>query len=281
MKLNINHKLQYHYSSEVTLDPHKIYLYPRLNDSLILVNYALKIFPEPSQISKNIDLEGNIQFVAFFNQKTEKLELESTIVIETEYFNAFDFVYFPFETSLLPFEYSIVEKEMLLPYLSKKEVTTLVDQVARNIAADAGWSTTKFLINLSEYIYKTFSYSVREEGLPQDPEVTLLSKSGSCRDYSVFFMACCKAMGLASRFVSGYYHTKSLQQNYLHAWVEVYLPGGGWRGFDPTQNNVVSSLHIPLASSAFPQSVTPVSGSFRGNSQSSLFTHVFIENLDK
>lgn len=278
MNLIIEHQLIYSYSNEVSLDPHKIYLYPKLSPNLSLKNYKLDITPTPSQISKNIDIESNIQHVIFFNEKTDQLTIKATIEVLTEHFNAFDFVYFPFESSKLPFEYTETEKPVLSPYLVKDGVTTLIEQIARNIAAQGDWSTNKFLSNLCNYIYQNFEYLIREEGAPNDPEYTLINQSGSCRDYSVFFIACCRALGLASRFVSGYYHTNTDQINYLHAWAEVYLPGGGWRGFDPTQNNAVSKLHIPLASSCFPETITPVKGTFRGNSHSTLTTAVQISN---
>jgi transglutaminase-like putative cysteine protease len=280
MNLSIEHQLIYKYSHEVSLDPHRIYLYPKLSSNINLKHYAIEIVPKPTQISKNVDGEGNIQFVAFFNKKTTQLSIKATIEVHTEAFNPFDFVYFPFESSKLPFEYHKNELEILAPYIGKNEVTTLIDQTARNIAAEGDWGTNKFLLNLCKYINQNFQYLIREEGAPQDPEYTLIHKSGSCRDYSVFFIACCRALGLASRFVSGYYHTKSGQVNYLHAWVEVYLPGGGWRGFDPTQNNAVSNLHIPLASSCFPEAITPVKGTFRGKCISSLHTSVEVENMD-
>jgi transglutaminase-like putative cysteine protease len=280
MNIAINHSLDYQYSSEISLDPHIIYLFPKLNESLALKRYDLKIEPLPSHIYQNIDLEGNIQSIAFFKNKTKRLTVRANFEVETLPFNPFDFVFFPFECSSLPFSYSDTDLRIISGYLSKTDVTTLVDQAARSLASEVAWSTAKFLMRLCDFINKSFSYSVREEGPPQSPETTLLKRNGSCRDYSVFFIACCQAMGLAARFVSGYYYSKTLEKNYLHAWAEVYLPGGGWRAFDPTQNNAVSNLHIPLASSLFPEKIGPVTGTFRGKSSSILETTVIVKNID-
>jgi transglutaminase-like putative cysteine protease len=159
----------------------------------------------------------------------------------------------------------------LAVYLRKQNVTTLIDQVARSVAASAGWNTSQFLVGLNEYIFKNFAYEVREEGMPFEPEKTLLEQRGSCRDFAVFFVACCQTLGLAARFVSGYQYLSPdklidpTQPQDLHAWAEVYLPGGGWRGFDPTQNASVTDSYIPLAASAFPQNVSPITGTFAGN----------------
>lgn len=279
MKFAITHKLDYQYSSEVSLDPHIIYLFPKLNESLALKAYSLKITPLPSHIYQNIDLEGNIQSVAFFKHKTKRLQVEANIEVETLPFNPFDFVFFPFDGSQLPFQYTENDLKIIGAYLTKENVTTLIDQVARNLAAEVGWSTAKFLMKLCDFINKSFKYSVREEGMPQSPEYTYLQKIGSCRDYAVFFIACCQALGIAARFVSGYYYSKTLEKNYLHAWAEVYLPGGGWRAFDPTQNNAVSNLHIPMASSLFPEKIGPVTGTYRGKCTSFLDTEVIVKNI--
>jgi transglutaminase-like putative cysteine protease len=279
MKIKISHTLQYDYTDEVSLDPHIIYLFPKLNECLSLQNFNLEIFPKPSHTYQNIDLEGNIQTVCFFNKKTNKLHLSSDIEVDTIVFNPFDFVFFPFGASVLPFQYSAEEQSVLNAYKQITDIPTIVDNLARSIAAEANWATAKFLMNLCNFINKNFTYNIREEGLPQTPEYTLLNKSGSCRDYSVFFIACCRVMGLAARFVSGYYYSKTLSKNYLHAWVEVYLPGGGWRAFDPTQNNAVSNLHIPIAASLFPEKIGPVTGTFRGHATSSLTTEVIVENI--
>jgi transglutaminase-like putative cysteine protease len=280
MKIAIDHQLNYKYTGEVYLMPHLMYLYPRLSATIQLNNYEINISPKPSQVSKIVDIEGNTQLVAFFKNKTKQLHISAKMEIETELYNPFDFVYFPFEASLLPFTYSVKELEILAPYLVKDGVTTLIDQTARQIAAAAEWKTTSFLTGLSNYIATNFKYEIREEGAPMPAEETLIGKSGSCRDYSVLFIACCKALGLASRFVSGYLFSETLQHFYLHAWVEVYLPGGGWRGFDPTQNNVSSGLHIALATSIHPDNISPVKGMFRGSARSNLSSTLTLTKLN-
>lgn len=280
MNISISHNLTYQYSNKVSLDPHGLYLFPKINESLSLLNFNLEISPEPSQIYHNTDLEGNIQTIAFFNKTTDFLSFNAKIEVKTQAFNPFDFVFFPFNASSLPFIYTADEQMVLAPYLQKNGITTLIDQTARSIAAESGWQTSKYLMNLCGFINKNFNYLVREEGQPFEPEYTLLQKSGSCRDFSVLFIAFCRTIGLAARFVSGYYYSKTLVHNYLHAWVEVYLPGGGWRGFDPTQNTAVSNHHIPIAASVFPEKIGPVTGSFRGKSSSLLETEVIVREIN-
>ena len=284
MIASIQHKLRYDYSEAVTLDPHILYLHPRKSALLSVQEFKIQIDPAPVQTSKNLDPEGNIQNILFFKEPTSYLSIEVKTTVETTEFNPFDFVYFPFESKTLPITYSTSYQKTLSPYLGLEGVTPNVEQMARQIASEVRYSTSDYLSALNEFISSKFAYEIREEGAPNTPEFTLINRKGSCRDYAVLFSALCRAMGLATRFVSGYYIGVSPvdvpnQTHHLHAWVEVYLPGGGWRGYDPTQHEVVSGNHIPLAASCLPEEITPVFGSFRGAASSILTTNVFIERI--
>jgi len=280
----IKHLLTYQYSSAVNLEPHVLYLHPRKSSLLTVNSFTLDVNPKPVQISKNLDPEGNIQNILFFKEPTDCLKIEMNAVVETTEFNPFDFVYFPFESKTLPLNYTHSYQKTLSPYLGQEGVTTLVEQTARQIASQVKWNTSSFLSELNEFIFKQFAYEIREEGAPNSAEFTLVNRKGSCRDYAVLFSAMCRALGLATRFVSGYYVGVAPidvpnQTHHLHAWVEVYLPGGGWRGYDPTQHEVVAGNHIPLAASCLPEEITPVFGSYRGSASSELITKVSIERV--
>jgi transglutaminase-like putative cysteine protease len=112
----------------------------------------------------------------------------------------------------------------------------------------------------------------------QSARETLSLGSGSCRDFALLFMEAVKCLGLASRFVSGYLYAPlmSSQVGSTHAWAEVYLPGGGWKGFDPTIGDIVGSDHIPIAVSRLAESVPPISGSYRGSAESKLDVGVWV-----
>lgn len=284
MIAKIKHLLTYYYSAAVNLEPHVLYLHPRKSSLLTINSFTLDINPKPVQISKNLDPEGNIQNILFFKEPTDFLKIEMNAVVETTEFNPFDFVYFPFESKTLPLNYTHSYQKTLSPYLGQEGVSTLVEQTARQIASQVKWNTSSFLSELNEFIFKQFAYEIREEGAPNSAEYTLVNRKGSCRDYAVLFSAMCRALGLATRFVSGYYVGIAPvdvpnQTHHLHAWVEVYLPGGGWRGYDPTQHEVVAGNHIPLAASCLPEEITPVFGSYRGSATSELITEVIIDRI--
>jgi transglutaminase-like putative cysteine protease len=147
-----------------------------------------------------------------------------------------------------------------------------VDRFAETIAREVDGRTLPFLTALCGRIHDTCAYVIREDGDPLPGEETLARGAGSCRDLAVLFMDACRARGIAARFVSGYQEGRSPQdRSDMHAWSEVYLPGGGWRGYDPTLGLAVADRHIALASAAVPQLAAPISGSFRGADVSTSF----------
>jgi transglutaminase-like putative cysteine protease len=279
MLFRIEHELNYTYSQAVFLTPHYIYLTPKLTPYQELRNYSLEIYPTISKIIKNVDAESNIQHIAYFKDSCQNLQIKTNFEIESQFFNAFDVIFFPFEAERLPFQYPEAEKILLQSYLNQEGVTTTIHQFARQIAAEADWKTMRFLTKMCEYIRGNFFYEKRLEGEANSPEKTLISQKGTCRDYVVLMIAACKALGIAARFVSGYAYGSPEQAHELHAWVEAYLPGGGWRGFDPTEGKVADNQYVTLAASAQPALISPVIGTFRGAAKSSLEAFVKISKL--
>ncbi|WP_020598475.1 transglutaminase family protein [Spirosoma panaciterrae] len=269
MRLHVRHESEYTYDTPVALGPQTLYLYPRMYPYQRLLAYTLQIDPEPTQLVRNVDVEGNVQQVVYFSHLTSHLRVNVEMELESDEFNSFDFVLFPFDTQQVPFQYPKAEIELLHPYLVKLGVTESVEHWAKELAAQANWQTTAFLMALNQAIWK-FTYEVREEGLPLPPEQTLQQRKGSCRDYTTLFMAACRSLGIASRFVSGYLLGNPQQEHQLHAWVEVYLPGAGWRGFDPTEGTLVVNRHVFLTSTAKPELAAPISGKFMGRANSTL-----------
>jgi transglutaminase-like putative cysteine protease len=152
--------------------------------------------------------------------------------------------------------------------------------LAQHIFHEVHGNLSYFLTTLTQQIYDACAYGVRPQGDPLPAGVTWETKQGSCRDFTVLFMEACRAVGLAARFVSGYHEgDPDHPANDLHAWAEVYVPGGGWRGFDPTLGLAVSDRHIPLAAAAHPRQAAPVTGALREGTtaRSTLTTHIEID----
>ncbi|GAB4021369.1 transglutaminase family protein [Spirosoma migulaei] len=269
MHLHVRHASEYTYDLPVALGPQTLYLYPRMYPYQRLLAYDLVIDPTPARIVRNIDVEGNVQQLVYFSHPTSYLKVQVEMELASDEFNSFDFVLFPFETQQVPFRYPKAVEELLYPYLERVGISERVERWARQLATEAGWQTTAFLMALNQTIRK-FTYEIREHGAPFPPEQTLTLQKGSCRDYTTLFMAACRSLGIAARFVSGYLFGNPQQEHQLHAWAEVYLPGAGWRGFDPTEGSVVVNRHIFLTSTAKPELAAPISGTFTGQANSSL-----------
>lgn len=180
-----------------------------------------------------------------------------------------------------PFSYQHNDKTVLSPYMTLPDNDTvlLLNQWISNFwRSDETIQTYILLQRLAEYIYKTLSYRVREESGVQSARQTLTFGTGSCRDFALLFMETARCLGLASRFVSGYLYAPLMADaiGSTHAWAEVYLPGAGWKGFDPTIGNIAGSDHIAVAVSRLPESVPPIAGSFTGSADSSLTVGVWV-----
>jgi transglutaminase-like putative cysteine protease len=145
-----------------------------------------------------------------------------------------------------------------------------VAEFAATIAAGVNGQILPFLSELSRRIHQEIDMPIREVGQPLPAEQTLREKRGACRDASVLFMECCRSQGIAARFVSGYQEgDNEAERRYMHAWAEVYLPGGGWRGYDPTHGLAIADRHIAVAASARPEMAAPTRGTFRGTGAAS------------
>jgi transglutaminase-like putative cysteine protease len=158
-------------------------------------------------------------------------------------------------------------ERLLAPYSLQTQSDDHVDRFAQEIAYEAGGNTLYFLDSLSQRLYETCSRVIRETGTPQEPAITLQRRQGSCRDLAILFIDACRTVGIAARFVSGYRrYGRDPAKRYMHAWPEVFLPGGGWRGYDPTQNIRVSDLHVAVAASHEPSGAAPIEGAYFGGS---------------
>jgi len=220
-----------------------------------------------------VDLDGNSLLSLWFaHTPLDALQIQVQSQVETHCTNPFDFLLERWAVQL-PIDYPSSLKSQLAPYLTlgSTTYTASIDpqatQLAQEILHDAGGNTVMFLSDLNQRIRDNCAYIIRDTGLPFPPGITWETQTGSCRDYAVLFMEVCRAVGLATRFVSGYHEgDPDTDDFHLHAWVEVYLPGGGWRGYDPTLGLAVGDRHIALVASPFPAYAAPLTGSLKAGS---------------
>lgn len=267
MRFQIQHTTTYRYSQPVFLQPHQIRLRPRVDAVQSLQSFSIQVWPQPTLISQILDAEGNVvQNVRFSEQVTESLTVITASHLETSCENPFNYVLEPWATHL-PINYPMRLMAALHPYLGlagSSGLSSELIQLAYSIQAEVGGNAALFASTLNQRIYQTCQYLIRETGDPWPSAITWAKQQGSCRDLSLIFIDLCRLVGLAARFVSGYQAgDPDSTERYLHAWAEVYLPGGGWRGYDPTLGLAVADGHVAVMACALPQDAAPITGGFK------------------
>jgi transglutaminase-like putative cysteine protease len=265
MIFRISHKTNYSYSAPVFLEPHIIHLIPRNDACQKISNFFLTIEPQPVGVHYYLDTEGNNTACIWFEEKTARLSITISFEAQTFCMNPFGYLVTDNDFLQLPAIYEKTDQIALKPFFTPIDIDNAVTNFANSVFEDSNGVTLEFLSRLSLAVYENFKVETREHGPPFSPAVTFQNKSGACRDLVLLFMAVCRNFGLATRFVSGYQEgDPDMDERHLHAWAEVYIPGGGWRGYDPSHGLIVEDRHIALAASHDPAGTAPVKGNFRG-----------------
>ena len=265
-RLNISHVTEYRYTQPVSLQPHRLLLRPRESHNVRIESSTLEISPAHSLQWKRDVLDNSVAVVTYL-EPADRLCIASNVVIQHYEANPFDFLVDDYAV-IHPFDYAIEEQNDLAPFLPAVYPADR-DSVRRwlgGLSLPRSLQTFTLLDRINHEIANRFSYQLREEPGVQPPALTLTLNSGSCRDFAALFMEACRHLGLASRFVSGYLYMQANEAGHAstHAWAEVYLPGAGWKGFDPTGGEVTGNRHIAVAVASHPEAVPPVSGSYLG-----------------
>ena len=270
MRIQVQHSTEYLYDGPVFLEPHTFRLRPRDDGAQRLLSYRLEITPEPAGRSDCLDQDGNVAVAAWFDRKLTGWRVESEFAIETLRENPFDYIASSGMLALAP-EYPALVAASLAPYLESAPPSAPVLQFAASAAAAAGGHTLEFLTVLNRRLFEGFAHQVRDAGPPHPPEVTLGLQAGTCRDLVVLFAAAARAVGIPTRFVSGYEAGAAEQEKPdLHAWAEAYIEGGGWRGYDPSAGLAAATRHVAVAAAAAPALAEPIIGTIRGSAHSEM-----------
>jgi uncharacterized protein (DUF2126 family)/transglutaminase-like putative cysteine protease len=267
----LRHVTRYRYDRPITLGAQTIRLRPAPHCRAKVAAYALKVEPELHFLNWQQDPQSNWLARVVVPEKTDHFTVSIDLTVDMEVINPFDFFLEP-EAEQFPFAYSAELKAELEPYLRPLPGGPAFNRYLAGLSRESKQTTT-FIFDLNAKLAKDIGYLIRMEPGIQTPEDTLCKASGSCRDSAWLMVQLLRHMGLAARFTSGYLiqlkpDVKSLdgpsgpESDFtdLHAWCEVYLPGAGWVGLDPTSGLFAGEGHIPLASTASPSQAAPISG---------------------
>jgi uncharacterized protein (DUF2126 family) len=267
----LNHVTEYRYDRRVGLSPQVVRLRPAPHSRTPILSYSLKIEPAGHFINWQQDPFANYLARLVFPEKTDHFRVTVDLVAEMSVYNPFDFFLEPL-AERYPFRYEASLHHDLAPYLAKEALTPRLRDFLQSVDV-AEQRTIDFLVALNQRLQREIRYLIRMEPGVQTPEQTLTLAAGSCRDTGWLLVQALRHLGLAARFVSGYLiqlkpDVKALdgpsgaEHDFtdLHAWCEVYLPGAGWIGLDPTSGLLAGEGHIPVACTPDPTSAAPVTG---------------------
>ena len=267
MKKKIIHKLVYSYEGIVSLNNHMICLKPRCNCFQKLYKFDLRIFPDSHSIFPLVSANGDDIFKVSFSEPTDSLIIKAESEIETQ--NHLDIYQLKNDYDLsLPFNMDTFNNSLngfVEGWFPNGQHDPAAIKIAQEALVGIENNVLEFLNQLIELINERVKYTPRHFGPAWTAGRTLMERVGSCRDLAILLMETCRSIGIPSRFVSGYQFMDQPPEKYeLHAWTEVFIPGFGWRGFDPSGCGLINSKYITLASSSKSELVAPVRGSFSG-----------------
>ncbi len=271
IRVALYHETHYRYDRPITLGPQIVRLRPAPHARTPIVSYSLRIEPDDHFLNWQQDPQANFLARVAFQRPVRHFRVVVDLIAEMTVINPFDFFLDP-EAENSPFRYDSWLTRDIAPFLVREEAGPLlrawIDSVDRR-----EMRTVDFLVGLNQHLSREIEYCVRLEPGVQEPETTLRAHRGSCRDTAWLLVQILRYLGVAARFVSGYLiqlkpDVKPLEGpagaerdfTDLHAWCEVYLPGAGWIGLDPTSGLFAGEGHIPLAAAPDPLSAAPVSG---------------------
>ena len=267
MRFSVRHQTIYRYSAPVRLAAHVLRFNPR-PDAGALIERALIVEPEPVKWEDRLDRFGNLATRVEFAGLSDVFRIDSRFAVDVAPAPAA----LPGARRPLPWLTDFRDPNAV--YVGAEDADGTVRAFARRLAVESGGDPLAFLDRLNARLYRDIRHDIRPDGAARPPEETLALGHGACRDVTMLFLAACRSLGVPARFVSGYQaHAETPDgRRHLHAWPEAFLPGLGWRAYDPTHGLEVSDGHVALAAAPDQAATMPVEGGFFGDGVTSTLT---------
>ena len=267
MKIKYIHNLKYTYEEPVQLGEHRLCIKPRSNGFQKLINFELKITPEPEIIYPLLAASGEEINRIRFEGLTNLLSIQTISEVETiKHPNILDGV--RNRDLTLPFCRSIINRDLqgaLEGWMPNGQHDPSAVELAQEALAGSGNNALSYIYQLIQIIQDRVKYTKRHLGPAWPASRTLRERVGSCRDLAMLMVEACRTIGIPSRFVSGYHFEDPLPKDHdLHAWAELYIPGAGWRGFDPSGKGLIDERYLTLVSSSKSNLTSVITGNFIG-----------------
>ena len=267
MKIKYIHNLEYSYEESVQLGEHRLCIKPRSHGFQRLINFNLNISPNPKILYPLLAASGEEINRITFEGYTDSLSIKAISEVETfKHPCILDGVK---ERDLtLPFCRSIINRDLqgaLEGWMPNGQHDPSAVELAQESLAGSSNNALSFTFQLIEIIQDRVKYTKRHTGPAWPASRTLRERVGSCRDLAMLMVESCRSVGIPSRFVSGYHFEEPLPKEFeLHAWAELYIPGAGWRGFDPSGKGLIDERYLTLVSSSKSNLTAVITGNFRG-----------------
>ena len=279
MRIRVQHSTEYHFDSPVRLHPHVLRLWPIHTPAIEVESFSYHVLPIPSGHHEYLDPEGNRLIMVWFWGETVQLRVESRVVVNTSPANPTGMLHYPLATDKFRALRAHSWPLALQPALAMPATLPgVIGQWAESVLLGYD-NTMEALFHLNKSIALRFQPQSRHEGSPWPPATTWNATSASCRDLSWLLIQILRHLGLPARFVSGYHFAPHLPEHELHAWVEVFVPGGGWIGLDPSVGAPCDEAYLPVAGSVDPSQTMPITGAFTGSATAIMEASVMLEAL--